>query len=249
MVKTYRSVQQWNHWLTHFLGKSVLKTEQRFLSKFCANHYGKHALLIGVPEQQPLLKFIPIRHQYVLGPLINKNASIKYIESEYYELPLLSGSVDLVIVPHTLGFLDNPQKLLNEACRIVKPEGDIIIFGFNPASLWGLKKWLVKNKNAPWSGNFIQAGKIIHWLSLADFELVSQKRLMFRPPIQQHTIFRKLKIMEWLGENINALFGGIFVIIAKAKVTPLTPIKLHWQQKLSTLSVTMPRPTTMRDMQ
>lgn len=248
MVKTYRSVQQWDHWLTHFLGTSILETEQDFLSILLAERYGKHALLIGVPHQHILLKSIAIANHIVLSPLINKNRHIKYIESGYYELPIIPGSVDLVILPHTLEFIDNPRQLLSEACRIVKPEGDIIIFGFNPFSLWGLKKWWVKSKNTPWTGNFIQPSVVKKWLTLADFELVRQDMLMFRPPINQRTIYQKLKSMDWFGSKCNAFFGGIFVITAKAKIIPLTPIKLRWKQKLTTLSVTLPG-STMRDTQ
>lgn len=243
MAKIYRSVQQWNHWLSHFLGKNILEVEQQFLFKLYQDQCVNHAILVGVPTQQELLNSFRANNCTTLGPLINKNFHFRYIEAGFYELPLFSGSVDVVIVPHTLEFLDNPQKLLHEACRVVKPGGDIIILGFNPISLWGLKKWLMKNKVPAWSDHFIAPTLVKKWLALMDFELVKQNKILFRPPIHHQLLFKKLKILDWLGEKFNAFFGGIYVIVAKAKTCPLTPIKLHWKQPLAPLSGVFSGPT------
>lgn len=246
MIKTYHTLQHWAHWLTHSLGMHVLESEQKLLSRLLKERYGKHALLIGVPEQHDLLKYSVISQHVVLSPLVNKNKKLKYIESELNELPIIPGSIDLVILPHTLEFIDNPRQLLMEACRVVKPEGDIMIFCFNPFSFWGFKKWWVNHKNIPWSGNFIRAKTIKKWLELADFELTRQDMLMYRPPIR-HRIFEKLKFLEWIGTHLHLFSGGIFVITAKAKVIPLSPIKLRWKQTLPTFSVRIPG-ASMRDL-
>jgi SAM-dependent methyltransferase len=246
LVKNYRTVQHWNHWLTHDLGASVLKAEQTFLSTALMEQYGKHVLLIGVPEQSELLKCSVMSNQVLLTPLFNKQKLSKCIESEYHDLPIIPSSIDLVILPHLLEFLDNPHQLLIEACRVVKPEGLIMILGFNPLSLWGLKKWWVKNKNMPWQGNFLHPNTIKHWLTLADFELVKQDMLLFRPPIRHPAFYEKLKWLEWIGKKLYSPFGGVYVLTAQAKTIPLTPIKMHWKQKLSALQATIPRPTMMQ---
>jgi SAM-dependent methyltransferase len=155
----------------------VLESEQKFLSRLLKERYGKHALIIGVSEQGDLLNHCALSKHTVISPLVHKNKKIKYIESELSELPIFSGSIDVVVIPHTLEFIDNPRQLLMEACRIVKPEGDIIIFCFNPLSFWGLKKWWVNHKHIPWSGHFTRAKTIKKWLKLADFELTRQDPL------------------------------------------------------------------------
>ena len=66
-------------------------------------------------------------------------SKVSYMSSLWHR-----GSIDLVILPHILECIDNPRQLLAEACRIIKPEGHIIICGFNPHSLWGLKKIMGK---------------------------------------------------------------------------------------------------------
>ncbi len=233
MVKTYRTIHQWNHWLTSFLGKSLLTAELNALSLLTLGHYGNNALLLGATNQHTLLQSSAVAHQFLLGPLFNREKNMNYIEGEFYELPIQSGSIDQVFVPHMLELTDNPHQLLSEACRIVKPEGYIFIIGFNPYSLWGLKKLQMKNKNVPWSGNFIHPSTIKKWLALVDFELETQQTLYFRPPTQHRNVFNNLKFLEWIGNKCYKPFGGIYIIKAKAKVIPLTPIRMQWTQELS----------------
>lgn len=248
VAKTHRKIQQWDRWLEHFPGASVLATEQKFLPHVLAQYYGKHALLLGTPRQYSLLKASAVNHQFLLSPLLESNHyTIRGIESEFSDLPVASGSIDLVILPHTLEFLDNPRQLLAEACRIVKPEGHIIICGFNPFSLWGLKKLFLRSKQIPWSGNFTSAVTIKKWLSYADFELVKHTNLLYRPPLNNQNIYKKLSFLEWLGNKMRIPFGGLYIVVAKAKVVPLTPIRLRWQQQVSGIRIPvmgMPKPTT-----
>lgn len=244
LVKTHRVIQQWDHWLTQPLGMRLLEAEENFLPPLLTDCYGKHALLVGVPNQRRLLKFSAIPHQVLLSPMLHRNNTVQYIEGEFYELPIAPASIDLVVMPHTLEFIDNPRQLLSEACRIVKPEGYIIIFGFNPYSLWGLKKWLKGHSAVPWSGNSLPATQVKKWLRFADFELVKHDTFLFRPPLEHHDgLYQQLKMMEWLGSKGWRPFGGVYILMAKAKVIPLTPIKLHWKQQPSSINITIPKPT------
>jgi SAM-dependent methyltransferase len=191
-----------------------MKAEQHLLSQLLANHYGKQAVLIGSPAQFPLLNSTPVLRHTILTPLApqptdEKNTSI--IETDFHELPLLSGSVDLVILPHTLEFIDNPQHLLAEACRVIKPEGLIAICGINPYSLWGLKKWM---------GHVIPSQKVQHWLSLNEFVLEKKSLTLYQPSFIKHLL---------------PFMGSVYVLIARAKVIPMTPIRLKWKQQLSSI--------------
>lgn len=248
MVKNYRAIQQWDNWLNQQLGANVLLTEKNFLSTLLVKNDSSIALLIGAPTQNCLLKNTNIPNQIILSPLINKYKHVKYIECGFFELSILTGSVDLVVLPHTLEFIEFPQQLLAEACRTIKPGGNIIIMGFNPVSFWGLKKFWQKGKTIPWSGRYLLPDTIKKWLHLNDFEFLRKDMIMFRPPIENQNLFNNLQILETIGTKSNAFFGGIYAITAKAKVVPLTPIKLRWKQSLSKLSVTIPGPT-MRDIQ
>jgi SAM-dependent methyltransferase len=249
LVKSYRAIQQWNHWLNDFLGFALLEAENRLLLKFLEHYYGKHAVLIGVPNQYSLLQSNQILDRVLLSPIAIHDKTTRSIEGDWNELPISSGSVDLVVLPHSLEYVDNPRQVLSEACRIVKPEGALVIFGFNPYSFWGLQgTWDKLRGHTPWIGKraCLSANLIKKWLALADFELLKQKALLFRPPLQHKKIFQKLKMMEWIGDKCYLPFGGAYVLMAKAKVVPLTPIRLYWKQQLAGIKLTIPG-STMRN--
>ena len=239
----YRTLQHWNQWLSHhFLGKQLLQTENKILTDALSRHFGKHALLLGVPYQADLLNSSTIPCHTMIGPLILHNEKACDIESDFHHLPILTGCADLVVLPHTLEFIDHPRQLLSEACRIVKPEGLIVIFGFNPYSAWGLRKWFAKHKVAPWSGSFIYPNKLKNWLKLADFELEMQRTDLFKLPISNEKVYQKLNFLEKVIHFFFPRMGGIYMMVARAKVIPLTPIKMKWTQQLSgiRISTTMP---------
>jgi len=242
LAHSYRLLQHWNQWLTqYFLGEYLLQAERQTLAKLLQQHYGKHALLIGVPQQEVLLESTVIACHNILSPLIHSKDKASYIEGDLHELPILTGSMDLVILPHTLEFIDNPRQLLAEACRIIKPEGLIVVCGFNPLSWWGVKKIFANNHTIPWSGNFFPAGKIKNWLKLADFEMEIQRFTLFSPPTTTPNIYKNFNLFEKIGHSLFPFFVGVYVLLARAKVVPLTPIKLKWKQQLNHIRI----PTTI----
>lgn len=238
MANGYRVLQQWNQWLTHqFLGQQLLLTEKEMLSKTLKRHFGKHALVVGVPNQYDLLNATRIPCHSLLTPLVHHLNQSTQIEGEFQHLPILTGSIDLVILPHTLELIDTPRHLLSEACRIVKPEGLIVIFGFNPNSLWGIRKMFTRQQTVPWSSNFHQPKKIKNWLRLAEFEMEKQRTAMHRPPITQPSVYERFQLFDKLGQYICPFFGGIYMLVARAKVIPLTPIRMKWKQQLSSIRI------------
>jgi SAM-dependent methyltransferase len=234
LAHSYRNFQNWNQWLTqHFLGIQLLEAEKLLLTQLLKRHFGRHSLLIGTPHQTDLLQSTSMPLHTVLSPWAPHKANPHFIEADLHELPILTGSIDLAILPHTLEFVDNPRQLLAEACRIIKPEGLIVIAGFNPYSVWGIKKLWSDHQEFPWSGNFIHAKKIKSWLHLADFEMEKQKNLLFRPPFNKQSIYQKLNFLEYVGHKCFPFLGGVYILLARAKVVPLTPIRLKWKQQLS----------------
>jgi len=237
---------QWNQWLDNGLGQLTQRSEQQLLENFLNGTYGKHAVLIGLPRQIELIKALDLPCHLLLTSLPDhQKRDINTIESNLHELPIASGSVDLVILPHILELVDNPRQLLSEACRIVKPEGHLIICGFNLYSLWGLTKVLrPKNEFMP-KHHYLHQGTLKKWLHLSDFELVKQSQILYRPPVQNAGVLNKLQFMEWLGNQCHLPWGAIYVLMAQAKVLPLTPIRLRWKQRIPAVSVptSIPGPT------
>ena len=233
----YNTLQYWEQWLIqHELGHCLLSGEQQLLMRLLSRCHGKYAALIGVQHQHALFKAVHISHCTLFSPLVKKSQYPHVVETNLEELPLLSGSIDLVILPHILELVDNPRQLLAESCRVVKPEGYVVIIGFNPYSLWGLKKIILRNKQIPWSLPTLAPYTLKKWLLLADFRLKQQCSALFRPPVT-HCLYDKLIFMEALGRMCWPNCGGVYILLAQAKVLPLTPIRLRWKQHLHDLQL------------
>src|SRR3989441_4060051 len=89
-----------------------------------------------------LFRSIPYRFSLALEP----GAALA---ADPLQLPLASQSVDLVALPHVLEFHHNPHDVLREVERVLMPEGQVVISGFNSASLWRLRQVVSRKAGAP----------------------------------------------------------------------------------------------------
>lgn len=242
MAYRYHKLQQWNAWLAKQpLGQSLSSIEEKKFAHLLNNQFGKFAMLLGVPLQHAILNSLQNPCQYLMTSLSVDDKHKTFITVEPHELPLFSGSIDVVILPHVLEFVENPRQLLLEASRVVKPEGIIAISGFNPYSAWGLKKLLFlqsSKRHAPWNGNFISSTLIKKWLRLADFQIEKQANLFVLPCA--HVTLATMTRFETLGNLFFPFLGGVYIVLARAKVIPVTPIRLKWKQQLSGIRISPP---------
>jgi hypothetical protein len=58
--------------------------------------------------------------------------------------------------------------------------------------------------------------------------------------LASESLYRKIRLLETIGSWIFPKAGGISIIVARAKVIPLTPIKMKWKQQLGNIRI---RPT------
>lgn len=245
MAHSYRTLQQWNHWLGRpFLGPALLDLEAKAVQSVLQTHYGKHAVLIGVSHQASLFSATAIPCHTLVGPLVSHHSACGFVETGLHELPFLSGSIDVVLLPHTLEHVENPRQLLAEACRIIKPEGLIVIAGFNPYSALGVMQQFEKTRVLPFHASLITAKQIENWLKLADFDIEHRASLLCRPPIKDARWFARLRHLEPL-LTLFPFLGGVHLTIARAKVIPLSPIRMKWKQPLSGLRMPTPISTPL----
>ncbi len=128
-------------WLASPRGKRLLALEERELSRVLPNLFGRHCLQIGNWGDGQLLASADMLHRAVLGTLIDSLGDAQAV-TQPDALPIMERSVDAVLLPHTLEFSPSPHNLLREVNRILSDRGRLMILGFNPWSLWGLRRVL-----------------------------------------------------------------------------------------------------------
>jgi SAM-dependent methyltransferase len=153
-----------HEWFATPAGQDLAERETRLLTRRLAGLYARRVLQIGAygNGHSPAL-FGNVR-QWVAddwpdGPID--------LEADSRVIPLASGSVDVVVLVHQLEFSRAPHQVIREAGRVLAPEGHLLIIGFNPYSLWGLRRGLSsRNATPPWSGRYLSARRVADWMML-----------------------------------------------------------------------------------
>lgn len=224
-------------WYRSEAGQRLLDQEKAELDEVLSNLFGYHLLQVGVITEDNLLASSLIPNCMVLqrdaGSVeLGDNLSKKVIGGLPDVLPVASDSLDVILMPHVLEFSRNPHQVLREVDRALIPEGNVVITGFNPWSVWLL--WhlaLGWRKQAPWCGRFLSLPRIKDWLSLLGFDIISTQHVFYRPPIHHDGIMNKLSFIETLGEKFWPFFGASYTLVAKKRVLTFTPIKPRWRSR------------------
>lgn len=149
------------------------------------------------------------------------------------QLPLPAQSVDLVLLPHVLEFSPHPNQVLREAERVLRPEGRLLLTGFNPFSLWGLRRPFGVTRY-PWHGQFVSLARTRDRLQVLGFEIVAGRMACYAPPINRPGWAERFGCLEAAGDRWWALGGGVYMIQAIKRVRGmrlLTPRrKALWQR-------------------
>jgi len=234
------------NWFSTPLGKLVIEQERQILDKILPDLFGYHFMQLGLVHDSGLQECTRINHHFI-AHLNGEGRQVQgaAVRCQADALPIASDSIDVVVMSHVLEFSDTPHKILREIERILIGEGHLIIVGFNPWSLFGIWRLLLAWRDEPpWCGHFFSYNRIRDWFTLLDFELISLERTFYRPPFQNKKIMGKLHFMEKIGNYCWKIFGGIYVVVIRKRVIPLTPVKDLWSKRRSMIKSSIAEPST-----
>ncbi|UXY14465.1 class I SAM-dependent methyltransferase [Chitiniphilus purpureus] len=153
------------------------------------------------------------------------------------QLPFANQSLDLLALPHVLDFCNDPHQVLREAERVLLPEGRLLITGFNPWSLWGLKR-LRHRGELPWQAHFLALPRLKDWLTLLGLETRRGEFVCYRPPVQRHNWLEKTRFLEDAGDRWWPAAGGVYCLEVIKRVVGMRIIEPQWRR------VPTPQPAT-----
>ncbi|MGH8497607.1 MAG: class I SAM-dependent methyltransferase [Methylococcales bacterium] len=202
-------------------GTSLRALESNFLSRSVSFRYNQNVLQIGslgwendYLDRECRYGFLVVDNSSLAEPATSR------IIARCDRIPIESESIDVVIVPHCLEFEPDQHGVLREAERVLKPEGQFILLGFNPWSLQCFYHFRQGRKGiVPWSGNFLSYPRVRDWLSLLNFEHSEKSGVFFKP--SSMTCLpgdSTLRLCTALGYGIRAIKRRYTLI-------PLTPVR------------------------
>ena len=211
----------WEKWLESPPGKYVLGWEQKCFDQIVVDVFGFHAVQIGLPQMNTLSENRMPLHALLSHSNDCRQTADRFhwhlIQGEASELPFASESLDLVVLPHVLEFAADPHQVLREVDRVLRPEGRLVISGFNPASLWGIRQYLsrlIGNPYLPRDGQFISLIRIKDWLQLLNYSLDRGHFGCYKFPLHRQSSMSRMDFMEPMGNRWWPIFGAVFLVSA-----------------------------------
>ena len=209
-------------------GTRLADAEKEILGRFAGDLFGYYLVYLhDFDEDAGFLEECPVRNK--LSLCAARASACCDVVALGEQLPLRTDSLDAVLLRHSLDFALDPQQVLREVERVLIPEGRVLIVGFNPFSLWGLWRLVLKWRGrAPWRGHFLSFRRVSDWLGLLGFDIEYTDVAAFAPPLPD-SWQRRLGPVERLGRRLLPMFAGVYVIRAVKRVSTVTPLRLRWQ--------------------
>lgn len=212
-------------WYATDLGGELHARVASRIEAFLRDIYALHCVQVGGTQQGvDLLDGRALVHRiHVTGD----GAAGMRAEPSY--LPLATRSVDLVLLCHVLEFSTDPHALLREVDRVLVLDGHLLVVGFNPWSLFGLRR-LLGGAAIPWTGRFYSPRRVEDWCRLLGLRTCRHETLWLRPPLQHAAVRRRTAGVERLQRLLPGA-GAVYVTLARKRSVPFTPIPAGWERE------------------
>lgn len=219
-------------WLQTPPGRYLLAWEQAEMDSAVADVFGFHALQLGLPELNALAAN-RMPHQWLAHHSPTPNADFL---TDFSALPFPANSLDLVVLPHTLELSADPHTTLREVERVLVPEGRVVICGFNPVSLWGVRQQRARLYHRMGFGKaFLPQTELIgywrlrDWLRLLGFEVEVGRFGCYRPALSSDQWLQRFAWMDAAGDRWWPILGAVYFVVAVKRVHGMTLLSPTWR--------------------
>ena len=220
-------------WLNTRLGKDLLLQEIDLVKDILEGMFGEVSLQLGLwGEQDTFLRYSRTQSAVSISDnLFEKQIGEFGAVSKFYQIPVNNRTADVIFLPHTLDFGGNHvHAILREVERVMTASGHLIILGFRPISLWGLRSIIFTNNYSPVSESSVSEGRLKDWLELLGMRIINLKRYYFRLPLDID--YQPFSInWEGLGRRYWPILSSCYMLVAQKKIATITPIRNRWESR------------------
>ena len=227
-------------WYRRSLGRQLADAEASALAAQLTNLFGYHLMIVDPPWDECRLDESRIAHR-VIQRVGNQPPADAGMLADTENWPILTDSVDAIVLPHTLELARDPHQVLREADRCLVPDGHLVVIGFNPRSLWGIRRVQARKRGElPWDTRFRSMGRVKDWLGLLGFDTLHSHFLFQRPPLQSERILGRLRFMEPASGIGFMLLSAAYILVARKRTVIMTPVLQMQRSKPRLVAVGLP---------
>lgn len=222
-----------SQWLDTPFGQALLSQETRLVEEAFDGLFGEQCLQLGCwGAANAFTRFARTQRAAIIADHEpDTKGEGQFAIGRLHRLPVASDSIDVVFLPHTLDYSDErSHAILREADRILTPHGHIVVLGFRPGGLWGLRRLVPGAGLPPGAGPLISDRQLSDWLQLLDMRILGITRYFFRWPLPGN---KRASSPAWeaRGRRFWPELAACYMLTAQKRVVTLTPIKNPWRSR------------------
>ena len=221
-------------WWSGPAGAALIAAETLLLNEALDDVFGWEFLQIGAwGSGRELLSACRTRHRAILSmPGMSQNADML---GRPAQLPVAGDSIDAVLVPHTLEFAADPYAIVREADRVLVGEGQLLVLGFRPFSLWGQRARISRSGFPPGLRRVLSERRVREWLRLLGYEVFAARHYLYRSPWSGGLASGESADRLLRRGLIYPLPAGAYLLKARKQVYTLTPIRPRFRERTGVL--------------
>lgn len=228
-------------WLDGPLGRALLEQERAAVGQAVECVFGEQCLQVGAwGPPSWFLDVARTQRRALVSAGADPGAGIRAQPSR---LPIQADSIDALLLPHTLEFAEEPHGVLREAQRVLRPEGCLVLVGFEPLGAWALRSRLARGGFPPGIARQLSAGRVTDWLKLLGLDADPASRFLFTLPFSRAQSGRLRRWADGTGRVLGSRLSGGYLLVAKKRVPGMTPIRLQFRARPAVLGG-LAEPTT-----
>jgi SAM-dependent methyltransferase len=215
-------------WLKTPLGEALLQQEARVVEEALDGIFGEYCLQLGLwGDKRTFLRFTRTQRCSLIAETAEGEPSAI---AEMHRLPVESDSLDAVLLPHTLDYTDRQHAILREVDRVLRSNGHVVILGFKPVGLWGLRRLVPGAGMPPGADYLISERRLRDWLQLLDMRIQSASHYFFHWPLPGNKA-RGSNKWERRGQAWWPELAACYMLTAQKRVSTLTQVRPLWRRK------------------
>lgn len=218
-------------------GAYVRDWEQARIDTLVADVFGYNALQVGLPGLD-LLRANRMPFKAYAGSVLQEGAAAcappgATVLANAEALPFDTESIDLLVLPHGLETTDFPHEVLREVERVLVHEGRVVITGFNPWSLWGIRnrlpwmpEWLPQSPDT-----LVSLHRLKDWLKLLSLDVDRGHFGCYVPAFRSSRWIERFSFLEQAGDRWWPVCGAVYMVSATKRAAGMRLIGAPWKKK------------------
>lgn len=225
-------------WFQSPLGRTLADAERAALALQLRNSMAQTLLQLGAFGDDRRIALFGSVRQYLADDWRDGPVDLATTAED---LPFQPDSFDVVVLVHQLEFSAEPHQVLREVERVLAPEGQLLVLGFNPFSLWGLRHlWSARRSAPPWSGRYFTQARVEDWCRLLGLQTSLRRRLFYWLPWGG----RRLQALEPLFGRALPWFGAVHLTVARKHVMKPLQMRPAWRPQRVEMPNGLAQPTS-----